>query len=669
MHLWQLNSRKDSRLISQLHRYKRLIPSVLAKSMPRVACCALLALGGSGLALAQDTQSPLAAMTTQDLGAFFDDHIPREMGKADVAGSVVAVVRDGQLLFARGYGFADVGHHVPVSARDTLFRIASLSKVVSYTAVMQLVEQGKIDLDADVARYLDFPIPAAFGKPITMRHLMSHTAGFEETVRGRWVAPGELGNLRDYLVHQMPKRIFAPGTVPAYSTYGTTLAGHIVERASGKTFEAYVERHIFDPLGMHHSSFAQPLPVRLAPLLAKGYVTGSGAPQPFDTAQVAPAASMSSTAVDMARFMLAHLGGTDAPGSSLLKPATLAQMHAVQFRHHPAGPGIALGLYEMDVTAPRVIGHTGDIPNFHSAMYLVPDQRIGLFIAQNTEAGPAMRRALLKQFVRRYLARQPAALPVRATADGTEQMQGSYRSSWRFDASPLSLRDLLGQDMVRVIRPGSLAIGAQVGADGKAIEWHEVGNGVWQSAANPQQRRYFRRNAQGDWEMSSNQNPTYLMQKTPWHQHRQLMLSTLVLSLAAVLLSVLAWPLSALRGLRSGKRAGLSAPLRTARRRIRLFGLVALSPWVVYGGIGLMIANDLLFVASPACAMLLRVVQALAWLAVAGTIGALWTAARRWRTLEASWIGRTHHALLALACLGASVIAWQGGLLVWDGKY
>lgn len=650
------------------------IEFLLSSCVLRAVFSVAVGFGGLGHgepALAQSAKLPVAVMTTEDLGTFFDEHAPREMGKADVAGAAVVVVKDGKVLFARGYGHADVEHKTPVSINDTLFRIASISKVVTSTAVMQLVEQGKINLDADVARYLDFPIPATFAKPITMRNLMSHTAGFEDTVEGRWVQPGKLNSLRDYLVLQMPKRLFAPGTVPAYSSYGTTLAGYIVERVSGEPFETYIERHVFAPLGMQHSSFAQPLPPRLAVMLSKGYSTGAGPASPFDTAQVAPATSMSSSAMDMARFMLAHLGGTAVPGSSLLMPATLAQMHSVQFRHHPAGPGIAIGLWEMDEVAPRMIGHLGHIPRWLSAMYLLPEQRTGLFIVQNTEAGPAMRHALLKMFAKRYLAPPSplAAKPRNIMADESEQMQGSYRTSERFESSPLSLSSLLEQSVVRMVRPGTLVIDTQVGLNGKPVEWHEVDSGVWQSAANPLRRHYFRKNAQGDWEMSNNRDPTRIMQKGTWHQHKLLIFSILLLSIATVLLSVLTWPLSAVLRRSSTPQPLLSPALLKVRNSMRLAGLLTLSPWVLYGGIALVVMNDLLFVASPTCAILLRVVQVLAWLAVGGTIGAIWAASVSWRTRDALWASRAHHALLCLACLGASAMAWQGNLLIWNGTY
>lgn len=610
-------------------------------------------------------------MTAEDLSTFFDQHASREMKKSDVAGAAIVVVKDGKVLFARGYGHADVGLGTRISPSETLFRMASLSKLVTYTAVMQLVEQGKIDLDVDLSRYLDFPIPATFAQPITMRHLMTHTAGFEDTVENRWVKSEKLTSLRDYLVRQMPKRLFAPGMVPAYSSYGTTLAGYVVERVSGESFETYSERHIFAPLGMRHSSFAQPLPPGLAPLLSKGYGIRTGPVRPFDTAQITPAAALSSTAMDMARFMLAHLGEQTAPGPALLKPVTLAQMHTVQFRHHPLGPGIALGFYEMDEVAQRLIGHTGDIPGFHSVIYLSPEQRLGLFIVQNTEAGSEMREVLLKYFAERYLPPpSPApAMPRQAVRDESEQMQGSYRTTRRFESSPLSLPFLLDQSVVHMVKPGTLVIDPVRGSNGKPVEWHEVKPGVWQSAANPLRRRYFLKNAQGDWEMSGNGDPMQIMQKVSWYQHKLVIVFVLVLSIATVLLSILMWPLSAIWRIRSGPQPALSPVLRTARNHVRLAGLLSLLPWALYGGILLAYLNNSLFVALPTCAILLRVVQILAWLAVGGTTVALRAVWLTWPNREASLVSRVHSMALALACLGATAVAWQGNFLIWNWRF
>jgi CubicO group peptidase (beta-lactamase class C family) len=658
-------------LTTVLQRDKRAIGPALRKSARHAFLGMALHLGAAGPAIAQNSSPPAAVMTAEDLAALFDEHVVREMKKADVAGAAIVVVKDGAVTFARGYGYADVKNKTPVSPNKTLFRIASVSKVVTSTAVMQLVEQGRIDLDADIARYVDFAIPAAFGKPITMRHLMSHTAGFDDTVQGRWVEQGKLGPLRDYLVRQMPRRIFAPGAVPAYSSYGTTLAGYIVEQVSGEAFEAYVQKNIFAPLGMQHSSFAQPLPGHLEPMLTTAYSTGTGPIRPFGTAQAGPATSMSSSAMDMARFMLAHLGAPATPGPSLLRPATLATMHSAQYRHHPDGPAVALGLYEMDEVAPRLIGHVGDIPGFHSAMYLFPEQRTGLFIVQNTETGGTLPNILLKAFAERYLApqSQPTGILRGVVVDESEQITGSYRSTWRFDSSPLSLKYLLDQSVVRTVRPGTVSVDTLVGLDGEPVEWHQVDSGVWQSTANPLRRLYFRKNGQGDWGLSSNRNPTYILQKSPWHQHKLLILAILPLSLGVALLSVLAWPLSSVLRRQALPQADRPPQALRARNFMRAAGLLTLAPWILYGAIALVVANDLLFVASPACSALLRVVQLLAWLAAAAAIGAVWAAWVSCRTREVGWASRVHHVLLALACVGATAIAWQGGLLIWNGRF
>ena len=117
------------------------------------------------------------ALTAEDVEAYLDGMIPLQIRRNDIAGAVVSVVKDGKILFTKGYGFSDVKKRTPVTTDATLFRIGSISKTFTWTAVMQLVEQGKLDLDKDINTYLDFTIPATFGKPVTMNHVLSHTAG------------------------------------------------------------------------------------------------------------------------------------------------------------------------------------------------------------------------------------------------------------------------------------------------------------------------------------------------------------------------------------------------------------------------------------------------------------------------------------------------------------
>ncbi len=247
-------------------------------------------------------------LTQQDLEAFFDGFIPIELQRDDIAGAVVMVVKDGQVLFAKGYGYSDVKKRNPVTVDGTLFRPGSISKTFTWTAVMQLVEQGKIDLNRDVNDYLDFKIPATFGKPITMKDLMTHTPGFEETIKDLFVTKAaDMRPLQEYVQHHLPAEIFPPGSTPAYSNYGATLAGYIVQRVSGVPFDDYVEKNILQPLGMKHTTFRQPLPDNLKPLMSQGYNLASQPPKDFEFVQAWPAGSMSTTAEDMSHWMIAQL--------------------------------------------------------------------------------------------------------------------------------------------------------------------------------------------------------------------------------------------------------------------------------------------------------------------------------------------------------------------------
>ena len=249
------------------------------------------------------TPAAPAQLTAADLDAFLDGVIPLQLQKGDIAGAVVSVVKDGKVIFARGYGYADVAQHTPVTVDATLFRIGSVSKTFTWTAVMQLVEQGKIDLDRDVNAYIDFKVPAPFGKPVTMRNLMTHTPGFEEVIKDLMV-PSDLRSMKEWLPSHLPRQIYPPGTTPAYSNYGATLAGYIVERVSGQSFDAYMEKNILGPLNLTRTTFAQPLPAELAPLMSKGYRIASQAPKPFELVQTQPAGSVSATAENMSRYMI-----------------------------------------------------------------------------------------------------------------------------------------------------------------------------------------------------------------------------------------------------------------------------------------------------------------------------------------------------------------------------
>ncbi|HKD79690.1 MAG TPA: serine hydrolase domain-containing protein, partial [Candidatus Angelobacter sp.] len=252
-----------------------LVLRILTALLLGVSCTA--AQVRPGVAVEQVESHPAAgpkpepgyAMTEGDVRAFLDGFMPMQLERENIAGAVVLVVKDGRVLFAKGYGYSDVDKKTPVTVDATLFRPGSISKLFTWTAVMQLVEQGKLDLDKDINAYLDFKIPATQLQPITMRYILTHRPGFEEQIKDLFGKEGTpFATLKDHLMEHMPERIFPAGTTPAYSNYGAALAGYIVERVSGRAFNDYVAEQIFRPLGMTRSTFVQPLPADLKPLMS-----------------------------------------------------------------------------------------------------------------------------------------------------------------------------------------------------------------------------------------------------------------------------------------------------------------------------------------------------------------------------------------------------------------
>lgn len=359
--------------------------------------------------------SAAAEMTAADLSAWLDGYMPNTIANADVVGVVVTVVRDGHVIANRGYGYSDLESSTPVDPEHTLFRPGSISKLFTWTAVMQQVEAGHLDLDVDVNGYLDFAVPAFNGEPITLRNIMTYTTGFEEVVHDLILATDASTSLtlEDYLKQNLPNRIYPPGTMPAYSNYATALAGYIVQRASGEAFADYVQRHIFEPLHMEHSTFMQPLPEAMRPAMSRGYISrADGEAQPFEIVPASPAGALSTTGPDMALFLNAHLN----QGAGILRPETAQMMHETIDRQFPGVNNMALGFYRDDLNGQRVLGHGGDTLFFHSNVALMMDQNVGVFISLNSGGGQTpgarmLRRQFMQAFADRYFPVDRPALP------------------------------------------------------------------------------------------------------------------------------------------------------------------------------------------------------------------------------------------------------------------
>lgn len=358
-------------------------------------------------------QSPASGPTDPaELEAFLDGLMTAQMKTHHVAGAVVAVVKDGNLLFSKGYGYADLEQSVPVDPARTLFRLGSVSKLFVWTAVMQQVEQGNLELDRDINDYLDFTIPNSYPEPITLNHLLTHTPGFEDMGQDLFKLDfTEMRPLDEYLKTHIPARVFAPGTIGAYSNYGTALAGYIVARVSGLPFDEYVEQNIFTPLEMEHSTFRQPLPENLAPDMSTGYnfVSGGYLEGGFEYVQAYPAGSLSAAANDLTRFMIAHLQNGTYGANRILEEATTQQMHQQLFTHDPRIDGMAHGFFENTVNDLRIISHGGDTILFHTGLFLIPEQNVGLFISTNSTGGAAVYEDVMRAFVDHYYPVEVAA--------------------------------------------------------------------------------------------------------------------------------------------------------------------------------------------------------------------------------------------------------------------
>ena len=345
-----------------------------------------------------------------------------------IPGATVSVVADGELLYANGYGWADLEQDRPVVAEETLFGVASVTKLFLWTAIMQLVEEGLVDLHADVQDYLgDIRIPPTFDEPITLAHLMTHTAGFAEITGPLYGT--ELPILSDYLAEHMPERIFPPGAVTAYSNYGAALAAHILERVTGVSCPTYVEEHILRPLGMNDSSMTQPLPGELAARESASYVLRFGKVKrnaPLLDLLLA-AGGMSATATDMAAFMIAHLQNGQYGDARILSPETADVMHRRQFANEPRLPGVCYGFLEYFRNGLRVIQHGGDA-DFHSILALIPDRNVGVFFAINS-AGSGNGSLITQRFLVEFLDRWfPPAAEVDERPDMPAVGVGSARS-------------------------------------------------------------------------------------------------------------------------------------------------------------------------------------------------------------------------------------------------
>ncbi|GMM92585.1 serine hydrolase domain-containing protein [Qipengyuania sp. MTN3-11] len=451
------------------------MPKAANVVMNRILGPVLLGLAG----VASISAAPLAAQAQPaafsdsrlaGLEDFVDGVMAEQIASREIAGAVVTVVHDGEVLFSRGYGYADVDAREPVDGMATLFRPGSVSKLFTWVALMQQVEQGRVDLDADVNRYLDFEIPEFGSQPIRVRDLLQHTPGMSDIGGISVRTEAEITPYRDWIKANIPARLWEAGSEISYSNYGTALAGYIVERLSGEPFETYVEKHVFQPLGMTSTTFREPLTGTMKENMATGYTLEDGrfVAMPYEFfSPVMPAGSAAASGPDMARFMLMLLDHGSLAGAKVLEPASIDLLFSNSTANAPDLEGMAHGFLVYRNEGPRLIGHAGNTRDFHSNLVLAPEHDLGFFVSTTGGvASGAGRTDLSDILIGRLFPQEPAERW--SGEDAGAALAGSYRANRRdYNREPNPDNDL------KVTAPAPNRLVLKTGEN--ATAWKQIG--------------------------------------------------------------------------------------------------------------------------------------------------------------------------------------------------
>jgi CubicO group peptidase (beta-lactamase class C family) len=587
----------------------------------------------------------------EELEAFVDGFATGELEAYDLAGMTVSVVKDGKLYFAKGYGWANVAGRIPVVADTTLFRPGSVSKLFTWTAVMQLVEQGKLDLDTDVNTYLtQFKIPATYPGPITLRHALTHTVGLEDGGIGYLMSrsPQQIVPLAKSLAAHTPARVRPvgeDGLSSSYSNWATSMAGLIVANISGMPFEDYVEANILRPLGMESSTFKEPLPEPLEKRMAIGYTKEAGAFKPHGyefIANFGPAGSLAATATDMARFMIAHLQQGGIGDARILKPETVRTMHARAFSPHPAVDGSALGFYEEHVNGRRILAHGGDTNYFHSELGLLEAESVGYFVSVNTGGKAALvPRHFVRAFMNHYFpARLPEVKPPDDFASRAAKYAGHYRalrhSYTRFE----KVFALLGGAAVAPTAEKTLVI---PDVFGNSAQYAEIAPALFREVDGDRTVAFVEKD--GKVVGMVGQFPFIPFYKLRWYESSPFQFTLLGLSLLLFVIALV----SALRHWKSDKAGRPGA--RWARRNLGLLGALNLIFVAAFASIFAAGLDDLVFAMPKGLVPVLT----LALVAVPLTVLAVVLAVRVWR--ERYWT-RGSRLLHTAGVVAAVAFVW-----------
>jgi CubicO group peptidase (beta-lactamase class C family) len=591
-----------------------------------------------------------AALNPGSAASFLDQYFAQHLNALHVPGAVVTVVKDGQVVALKGYGYSNLEKKIPVDAEHTVFRLASVSKVFTATAVLQLVEEGKLRLDENVNDHylrlfqLDEPYPRA----VTLQELLTHTAGFDDRSIGITAhSAAQQIPLGPYLAHRLAARVMLPGDQYSYSNDGFSLAGYIVETQSGEPFAQYIQEHIFAPLAMRNSSFA--ITSDLEGNLAVGYDynrrSGRFVPLPLDYPNIVPAVSLVSTASDMTHFMIAELQLGRYGAQGILNENSAQQMFARQYTNDPRLSGTAYAYWEEFPNGVRALRQDGDWMGVVSSIYLSPAEKTGIFVACNT-GDQRLINDLLRHFMDRFYPASAANSETRATvasSDPPTRFAGSYRLNRYAHRTIEKLGTLLREWEVFPSNDGAIIlrnpnVGDRAYLPAGPLLFRQEGSedeiAFHQDAGGQIDRLFFGR---------------YVLEKLPWYETAKVQMAFFAffgcVFGCAVLVGLVAW-------IRNGR--GTSAPLNAKNDR----AVAGLRHWTA----GVSAAN-LLFLGGMFLAFLNKVAMAFGlpfyvWLLLciplittAATLVILWQVSMAWRNRAGTASSRAFYSLVALAAV------------------
>lgn len=624
-------------------------------------CACFLMLLGTLPSLRGQEIAPRGPKSAAEMEAFVDGVVTTLMRDKHIAGVTFAAVVDDKPFFAKGYGYADVAGKKRVDPATTMFRIGSVSKLFTWTAVMQLVDEGRLDLDADVNTYLkEFKIPATYAEPVRMRHLLTHTPGFEDSIIGLFAKSHEqCGPLGDVLAREMPRRVRPAGELASYSNHGSALAAHIVATVSGMPWEDYIETRILKPLGMEHTSVRQPAPEALPAALSKGYKWENGRyeEKAFEYCPIGPAGCMSASAGDLVPFLIAHLQDGRYGSTRILREETARRMRTPLFAHDPRLPGMGYGFMRMASNGETIVQHGGDTLYFHTYFALLPDRHTGFILSSNTDTGASAVRTAFRTILDHYYP-APEASPA-ASADTAERLAryaGTYSGLRHSYTKITKLAELTGA--VSVSKDGDELVLNTGTATRRFVESEP---GLFRETTGPETLLFTENDRGGVAHLFIGSSPIMDFVRLPWYETPQFKLSVLGAALGILLLAFLSWPVLAFatRGLKPsggwGARLVTCTAWLTALATLALFTLMA----VLFAD-----GQEIVFGEPP----LLRVVY-IGALVVAGLVaGTLLATLVAWGKGYWNVWGRLRYTVVLLAGLAVLWFLVDYNVLVWLGK-